>query len=133
MLDLRGKRVLITGAGGGIGRGAALAFAREDSELLLADIDPGKLAELDAELKRAGTRSRCYVVDVAGERKVREPAASVEADVGGLVSFGMITSYCANRFALVGFSEGLSREAWHRGVRVTAFAPGLPGHRTSEA
>ena len=43
MRQLRGRTVLITGAADGIGRGAALAFAREGSRLALVDIDGEKL------------------------------------------------------------------------------------------
>ncbi len=49
---LNGKAAIITGAGAGIGRAAALAFAREGARLMLADV---KAADETAEIvKSAG-------------------------------------------------------------------------------
>ena len=49
-LEFAGKRVLITGAAGLIGRWTAEAFHAEGAELLLSDSRPGPLAELAASL-----------------------------------------------------------------------------------
>ncbi|MGO1068850.1 SDR family oxidoreductase [Lysobacter sp. CA199] len=46
---LQGKRCLITAAGAGIGREAALACAREGATVLATDIDARALAELEAQ------------------------------------------------------------------------------------
>ena len=45
MKDLEGKTAAITGAGSGLGRAMALAFAREGMQLALADIDDHALSE----------------------------------------------------------------------------------------
>ena len=45
---LAGKRALITAAGAGMGRAAALAFAREGAKVVATDIDPDALATLAA-------------------------------------------------------------------------------------
>lgn len=45
-----GKTVLISGAAGGFGSGAARAFAQEGAKLFLTDIDSAKLGKLAAEL-----------------------------------------------------------------------------------
>jgi 3-oxoacyl-[acyl-carrier protein] reductase len=51
-LDLRGRRVLVTGAASGIGRATAAVVARFGAELLLADRAP--LAEARAEIEGIG-------------------------------------------------------------------------------
>ena len=43
---LQGKRALVTAAGQGMGRAAALAFAREGAKVLATDIDPDLLGRL---------------------------------------------------------------------------------------
>ncbi|HEX5129630.1 MAG TPA: SDR family oxidoreductase [Usitatibacter sp.] len=43
---LAGKRALITAAGAGMGRAAALVFAREGAQVVATDIDPDSLATL---------------------------------------------------------------------------------------
>ncbi|MGQ0655117.1 MAG: SDR family NAD(P)-dependent oxidoreductase [Betaproteobacteria bacterium] len=45
MKDLAGKTAVVTGAGSGLGRAMALAFAREGMRLALADVDEKGLAE----------------------------------------------------------------------------------------
>lgn len=47
------------------------------------------------------------------------------ASVGGKVAVPHLLPYCAGKFALVGFSEGLHAELRHKGIRVTTVCPGL--------
>lgn len=57
--------VVITGAGGLLGRAMAVAFAREGRDIVLADIDPGKLAASAEAVERAGRAALPVVTDVA--------------------------------------------------------------------
>jgi short-subunit dehydrogenase len=47
------------------------------------------------------------------------------SSIGGKVSVPHLLPYCAGKFALVGFSEGLHAELRHKGIRVTTVCPGL--------
>ncbi|AHH96019.1 SDR family oxidoreductase [Kutzneria albida] len=73
------KLVVITGAGSGIGRATALAFAKQGAEVVVCDLDPVTAKET-AEL--AGTRAHAYQVNVADEEAVRQFAAQVAAEHG---------------------------------------------------
>jgi NAD(P)-dependent dehydrogenase (short-subunit alcohol dehydrogenase family) len=46
MARLAGKRALITGAGGGIGRGCAEEFAKHGAQVMAVDLNAGALADL---------------------------------------------------------------------------------------
>ncbi|MEO7811232.1 MAG: SDR family oxidoreductase [Usitatibacter sp.] len=50
---LQGRKALVTAAGQGMGRAAALAFAREGAIVVATDIDPDLLARLPAEIQSA--------------------------------------------------------------------------------
>ena len=81
---LKDKVALITGAGGGIGRGVARCCAREGAAVLIAELDPVTGAEAELELKQMGARALFVPTDVLRKESVE---ASVQAAVdhfGGL-------------------------------------------------
>jgi NAD(P)-dependent dehydrogenase (short-subunit alcohol dehydrogenase family) len=77
--DLTGKTVLVTGAGSGIGRSTALAFARRGADLVICDVQEPALASVAAELRALGRRVVAEVVDVADAARMREFADQVHA------------------------------------------------------
>ena len=70
--NLKGKVVLITGAASGIGRAAALAFAKEGCRLALVDIDKGELEKLSDEIKAGGADVGSGVGDLATSEGVTQ-------------------------------------------------------------
>lgn len=84
MVELQGKRVLITGAASGIGRSTAIAFAGEGCRLILVDIDQPGLDSIEAELCSPDVDCQSYVVDVSSHKQVREMASAIESDLGGV-------------------------------------------------
>ena len=79
-----GKSVLVTGAAGGIGRAAALAFAREGGRVVVADVDTAGGEETVALIVKAGGEAIFVRADVS-------QAAQVEALVDKAVaSFGRL-------------------------------------------
>lgn len=70
-MGLKGKSVLITGASQGIGRAAAIAFAREGCSLHLTARSSEKLQSLAAELKRDhGVLAHCHPFDMSERETV---------------------------------------------------------------
>ncbi|HYB42317.1 MAG TPA: SDR family NAD(P)-dependent oxidoreductase [Candidatus Methylomirabilis sp.] len=68
---LQHKVALITGAGMGMGREAALLFAEEGARVLVCDIDRAAAEETVSLVSRAGGRAAAAVGDVALEDDVR--------------------------------------------------------------
>jgi|SRR5581483_4029282 len=81
-LHLEGKVVLITGAGGGIGRETAALFAQEGAAVVCADQDEAR-AQAAAEVVRAtGPRALGIALDVTSAQDVERAVAQAEASVG---------------------------------------------------
>ena len=75
---LKNKRVLVTAAGQGIGRAAALAMAAEGAEVFATDINPEGLAQLKAE---ATGRLEAFELDVRSEASVAAGVEVAQPDV----------------------------------------------------
>ena len=87
---LAGKAAFVTAAGQGIGRAAALAFAREGARVWATDVNRQVLADLEG---RDGIRTR--VLDVTDEAAIARVAAEVGAidvlfNCAGFVHHGTI-------------------------------------------
>lgn len=87
---LDGKVVVLTAAAQGIGRAAALAFAREGARVIATDINAPKLQELDG---HPGIQTR--VLDVTKKKQIDQFASEVERvdvlfNVAGFVHHGTI-------------------------------------------
>lgn len=64
-LPIEGLRVVITGAGSGIGEALALALASRGARLLLTDIDPDRVQRVAEALRRRGADADGLALDVA--------------------------------------------------------------------
>jgi 3-oxoacyl-[acyl-carrier protein] reductase len=83
-VDVRGKTILVTGAGRGIGRSLGLHFAGKGANLALLDTNAESVNETCARCAELGTVARGYVADVANEDSVVSTLERVTADFGGL-------------------------------------------------
>jgi NAD(P)-dependent dehydrogenase (short-subunit alcohol dehydrogenase family) len=70
-----GRVALVTGAGRGIGRGAALALADAGAELVLMSRTAAELDEVAGEIGKRGGRARAVVCDVTDAVAMREAVA----------------------------------------------------------
>jgi NAD(P)-dependent dehydrogenase (short-subunit alcohol dehydrogenase family) len=75
---------ILTGAGKGIGRACALAFARLGARVILTGQSEGPLAETLGLVEKAGGRAKVVVGDVANERVAKETVAAAIKEFGRL-------------------------------------------------
>ena len=74
--------VSVTGAGSGIGRETAFAFAREGAELVISDIDEAAVKATAAEIATRGGVAHAYVLDVSDAQAFEAYAERVSAEHG---------------------------------------------------
>ncbi|GAA2338971.1 SDR family NAD(P)-dependent oxidoreductase [Streptomyces violaceusniger] len=84
MSDMTGKVGLVTGAGSGIGRAAALEFARAGAAVAVLDIDESTAAETTEMIRKDGGKALSVPVDIADEHSVRAAVERTVAAYGGL-------------------------------------------------
>src|SRR5271166_196675 len=77
-----GKVVWVTGAGTGIGRAAALMFARDGGAVALIGRRREPLKEVAGEIERAGGKAALRALDVAERDQVNEAAARLLEQFG---------------------------------------------------
>lgn len=81
-LGLAGKRVIVTGAAGGLGRAFALAFARAGAKVLAGDVSD--VAQTVALVAEAGGEGFGATLDVTSADSCRAVAEQAQAQMGGL-------------------------------------------------
>jgi NAD(P)-dependent dehydrogenase (short-subunit alcohol dehydrogenase family) len=75
--NLAGRRVLVTGAGSGIGRATALLAARRGADLAICDVDEVGLAQTEATAREMGRDVLARRVDVSDREQMRALADDV--------------------------------------------------------
>jgi len=83
-MRLEDKVALITGAGSGIGREAALLFAREGASVVVADVADDAGRKTAAEIEEAGGRAHFVHADVSRGDDVRAMVEEAEKTYGRL-------------------------------------------------
>lgn len=69
--SLEGKAAIVTGAASGIGEAIADAFAGQGAQLLLADLDAGRLQAARDRHRESGTRAATVTVDVTDPEQTK--------------------------------------------------------------
>jgi 3-oxoacyl-[acyl-carrier protein] reductase len=83
-VEVRGKTVLVTGAGRGIGRAIAVFLAERGADLALLDMTSADIEATAALCASEGVVARCYAANVAEETAVITSMDQVVSDFGRL-------------------------------------------------
>lgn len=83
-VELKDAVVLVTGAGRGLGRAVALAFAKRGSSVALADIDNESACAAAREVQALGVRACTITVDLSQAAESQRAVEHTIAQLGGL-------------------------------------------------
>ena len=81
-LGLKGKKVLVTGGSGGIGKACALGFAREGADVAIVDVKDAEGAETVRELRELGSDARYYSCDLGERANIEKTVAEIAGTYG---------------------------------------------------
>ncbi len=79
---LEGKKCVVTGAGRGIGRGIALAFAKEGADVAVIDRMADNAQRVATEIRAAGVKGLAFAADVSDETSITTALHDAEAQLG---------------------------------------------------
>lgn len=135
-LGLHGKRVVVSGAAGGLGRAFALAFAAEGAQVLACDVNRSGCDETVALIAARSHCAHAAAVDVTDRLSCADLAARAQALMGGV-------DVLVNNAALYGglerrVFEQIDEDVWDRVMSVNvkgvwlmcrAFSPQLRANK----
>jgi 3-oxoacyl-[acyl-carrier protein] reductase len=73
----KNKIVVVTGAGGGLGRALSLGYAKEGAQLILTDVDEKLMAETAMLVEAQSARASTYTLDLANETAIKAFGAEI--------------------------------------------------------
>ena len=94
---MRGRAVLVTGAGSGMGRATAEVFAADGAHVALTDLPESPIDEIAAQLRAKGHSAEAWALDVTDHDAIRRVTNEVATRFGrldALVNNAGISAFC---------------------------------------
>lgn len=115
LFDLTGKKALVTGGAGGIGKACAIGMAKAGADVAIIDLKQEMGQETVEEIKRLGRKSMLISRDVADPKQVAEMVGQVVREFGRL-------NIAFNNAGIRGGGNATidddALEIWHRVIQV---------------
>jgi 3-hydroxybutyrate dehydrogenase len=108
-MRVRDQVAIVTGAASGIGRGIALAFAREGAKVAIADLNQEGAEAVAGEIRDAGGQAIGVAMDVTDEAAVDAGVERVASELGGV---HILVSNAGVQ--MIGAVHELSFETWQK-------------------
>lgn len=112
-MKFKGKVVVITGAGSGIGRACAMAFAKEGATIVIGDINLGAAQETVTLVKTLGSTAIAVETDVSDPASVQKLAETVIKNFSS--AYALINSAAIQVNKTV---EDMSFEEWNKQMAI---------------
>ena len=112
-MKFRNKTVVVTGSGSGIGRATALCFAREEADVVIADVNGKAAEETVALIHQAGGKAVACQADVSDPDSVKALVSFVMRTFSGIHVLVNNAAIQVNKTA-----EDTSFEEWNKQLAV---------------
>lgn len=108
------RTALVTGAGRGIGRAAALALAEAGLHVILAARTSAEIESAAEECRKRGGSARAYQLDVGRWDQVEALARELTSDTGGVD----VLVNAAGVYGPIGATQSVDVDAWMQAIHV---------------
>lgn len=122
MGKLDGKVAFLTGAGAGIAKASALAFAREGAKVAIAEINAESGRATVTEVRRAGGEALFVETDVTQDKSVKR---AIDATVANLGRLDVLMNCAGGSLQEDVPVHEMDLEVWHRTVNLNLLHPFL--------
>jgi 2,5-dichloro-2,5-cyclohexadiene-1,4-diol dehydrogenase 1 len=114
MYDFKGKSVIVTGAGSGMGRSTALLLGQSGAKVTAADVDGESAARTVSAIEKSGAEAQAVTCDVSQEEHVKRMVNRAVASYGRLDA----AANCAGRSSHSLLLHELTLDKWQRMIDI---------------